>query len=323
MNSVRRRARSLDAYRPDVIESRWLSAALWAVSVAGYLVAAYVLLVLARDALVLHNGVYVETGGAAGWDSYSTWLASQHLRAGDPVYPIGPQPGIGAIYYPPLYVQLTAPLGLLPWPAFSALARLVEFVAVRGLAGSWRATGILLLFPPVLMEVNIANIVLLTALGTSLALRGWTYLIVPAALPKYAPALAAPVVWRLWPEGRRALLLAAVAMAAAIALSYAADPALWSAWADAVLRLRQYGDLGVQTGFDSGFFIRLGAAVALVGLALVPRWPFPRATALVATMVGLPALRFSSLAILAGLPLLLRSDLEASGSPPWWRGRGR
>jgi len=317
------RAPSRGVYRPDVPEGRRLSAALWAISVAGYLVAAYVLLVLARDALVLENGVHVETGGAAGWDSYSTWLASQHLRAGEPVYPIGPQPGIGAIYYPPLYVQLTAPLGLLPWPAFSALARLVEFVALRGLAGSWRATGILLLFPPVLMEVNIANIVLLMALGTCLALRGWTYLLVPAALPKYAPAFAAPIVWRLWPEGRRALLLATAGMAAAIAVSYAADPALWSAWADAVLRLRQYGDLGVQTGFDSGFFLRAVAAVALVGLALVPRWPFPRATALMATMVGLPALRFSSLAILAGLPLLLRADLEASGSPPWWRGRGR
>jgi hypothetical protein len=90
-----------------------------------------------------------------------------------------------------------------------------------------------------------------------------------------------------------------------------------------VLRLRQYGDLGVQTGFDSGFFLRAVAAVALVGLALVPRWPFPRATALMATMVGLPALRFSSLAILAGLPLLLRADLEAAGSTPWWRGRER
>jgi lipoate-protein ligase B len=45
--------------------------------------------------------------------------------------------------------------------------------------------------------------------------------------------------------------------------------------------------------------------------------------ALIATLVGLPALRFSSLAILAGVPLLLRRDLEAAGSPPWWRGAGR
>jgi hypothetical protein len=119
------------------------------------------------------------------------------------------------------------------------------------------------------------------------------------------------------------MLVGAACVAVAVAVSFVLDPGLWAAWADAVARLREYGDLGTQTGFDSGFFLRALAALGLVALAMVPRWPFPRATALIATMVGLPALRFSSLAILAGVPLLLRHDLEAAGSPPWWRGAGR
>ena len=289
-----------------------LDVALWIVAGIGYLVAAATLLYFTRDAVAVRNGTLVVTGGAAGWDSYSTWLASQHLRAGQLVYPLGPNPGIGEIYYPPLYVQLTSPLGLLPWPLFAALARLVEFLALRGLTGSWRATGIWLLFPPVLMEINIANIVLITALGTSLALRGRAGLLPLAALPKFAPALAAPAVWRLASgPTRRWLVVAAAALAVAVAVSFALDPALWSAWAGAVARLRQYGDEGVQTGFDSGFFPRLVVALALVACSAWPRWPLPRSTALLATLVGLPALRVASLATLAGIPLLLRHDLAA------------
>lgn len=314
---------SARAYRPDVPERPWATVLLWILSLSGYVVAAYVLLVLAQDALVFRDGVPLETGGAAGWDSYSTWLASQHLASGQAVYPLGPLPGIGAVYYPPLYVQLTAPLGLLPWPVFAALARLAEFAALRGLAGSWRATGILLLFPPVLMEINIANIVLLTTLGASLALRGHPAFLGLASLPKYAPALTAPIAWRLYPAKRRALVAGFAIVAVGVGVSLLADPGLWAAWADSVSRLRQYGDIGTQTGFDSGFFLRVPIALGLVVLAMLPRWPFPRATALLATLVGLPALRFASLAILAGVPLLLRHDLEAAGSPPWWRGTGR
>ncbi len=318
--------------RSTELARRWqrpIDIVLWTISGVGYLIAAATLIVFAHAAVEIHNGAPVITGGAAGWDSYSTWLASAHFRAGQAVYPVGPNPGIGEIYYPPLYVELTSPLGLLPWPVFAILARLVEFLALRGLAGSWRATGIWLLYPPVLMEVNIANIVLVTALGTSLALRGRPGLLPIAALPKFAPGLALPAVWFLSPARmRRRLIAAAVLLVAAAAASFAIDPALWSAWASAVAHLRQYGDEGVQTGFDSGFFPRLAIAIALAGIAAWRRWPLPRTAAFLATLVGLPALRAASFAMLAGVPLLLRRDLLAlsgaqSAVPPAGRAESR
>ena len=262
---------------------------------------------------------------SAGIDRYcanarsfvSTWLASQHLRDGQAIYATSPNPGIGQIYYPPIYVQATALLGLLPWPAFALLARLLELLALRGITGSWRATGIWLLFPPVVMEVNIANIVLLTTLGASVALRGTTAALPFAALPKFAPALAFPAAWRLWPRRRRSLVGAIVVAGGLTALSLLVAPDLWRAWVDSVRRLREYGDIGVQQGFDSGFFVRLAVALGLVALSFWRRWPLPRSTALLATFVGLPALRDASWAILAGIPLLLRHDLG------WERSAGR
>ena len=310
--------------------ARWqrpIDVVLWTVAGLGYLLGIVTLVYFAHLAVDVRNGTLVVTGGAAGWDSYSTWLASLHLRTGELVYPLGPNPGIGEIYYPPLYVQLTSPLGLLPWPVFAIVARLVEFLALRGLTGSWRATGIWLLYPPVLMEVNIANIVLITALGASLALRGRAWLLPVAALPKFAPGLAVLATWRLasW-RMRRALVASAVVVAVAVAVSFALDPALWSAWAGAVARLRQYGDEGVQTGFDSGFFPRLTVALVLAVGSAWRRWPLPRTTAFLATLVGLPALRAASFAMLAGIPLLLRHDLEGlsrpAETPPEYRTNG-
>ena len=289
---------------------------LWVVSGLGYLWGAYLLLVVAQNALVARGGALVPSGGAAAWDSYSTWLASQHLREGSQIYATSPQPGIGEIYYPPLYVQLTSPLGLLPWAVFGNGARLLEFLALRGLAGSWRATGIWLLYPPVVMEVNIANIVLLTAFGASIALRGRTEWLPVAAIPKLAPILAAPAAWRCVPEGRRRLVVSAVLVAVAVAISWAISPQLWADWVDAVRRLREYGDAGLQTGFDSGFFTRIVVALLLVALSFWRRWPLPRSTALLATLVGLPALRDASFAMLCGVPLLFRWDYdEARGRP--------
>jgi hypothetical protein len=304
-------ARSL---RSDGRVARGVEVGLWVVSGIGYLFGAYVLLVVSRESLSLVNGGYVDAGGAAGWDAASTWLAGVHLRAGEPVYAIGPNPGIGQIYYPPIFVQLAAPLSFLPWPAFSALARLAEFLALRGVTGSWRATGVWLLFLPVVMEINIANVVLLAALGTSLALRGRPGFLPLAALPKLAPILALPATWQLAPNGRRTLLVVGTAVAIAVGVSFALDPGLWSAWVDAVRRLREYGDAGTQQGFDSGFFPRLGLALALAGLSAWRGWPIPRTTAFIATLVGLPALRDASFAMLAGVPLLLRVDLDSRGA---------
>ncbi len=289
---------------------RSLDVGLWVVAGLGYLFGFLVLFVASQDAVVIRNGVPdIVANGSRAWDAYSTWLASQHLQHGETIYATGPNPGIGQIYYPPIYIQVTAPLGLLPWPVFAILARVVEFLALRGITGSWRATGIWLLFPPVVMEVNIGNVVLLTALGASLALRGVTPALPFAAIPKFAPALAFPATWRLWPRRRRALVVAIVVAGAATAISYLAAPDLWRAWVDSVRRLREYGDVGVQQGFDSGFFPRLAVALVLVALSFWPRWPLPRSTALLATFIGLPALRDASWAILAGIPLLLRHDL--------------
>lgn len=295
--------------------ARAIDVGLWVVSGIGYLFGVYVLLVVSRESLALVGGRYVDAGGASGWDAASTWLAGMHLRAGEPVYAIGPNPGIGQIYYPPVYVQLATPLSLLPWPAFSVLARVAEFLALRGLTGSWRATGIWLLFLPVVMEVNIANIVLLTALGTSLALRGRPGWLPLAAMPKLAPGLALPATWRLAPHGRRTLVAVVACAGGAVAGSYLMDPGLWGAWADAVRRLREYGDAGTQQGFDSGFFPRLTVAVVLAALSAWRGWPLPRTTAFLATLVGLPALRDASFAMLAGVPLLLRVDVHSRDAP--------
>jgi hypothetical protein len=307
MSSLRIITTSINARSaPGTRGGRMLDALVRIGACIGFGVAAYILLVVSTDAL---------SGGAAGWDGYAYWLAGMHVRTGQLVYAVGPQPGIGAFLYAPVAAQLMAPLSLLPWPVFSVLIRLAEFGALRGITGSWRATGLWLLFPPVLMEINLGNVVLLAALAASLALRGWSAGLPLAAVPKVSPAFVAPVAWRLYPASRRTLVISGALMAAALAVSFLIAPDLWHAFTTMLANLRIYGDAGSQTGFDSSFVVRMALALALIAVSMTRRWPYPRTASMLAVFIGIAALRLTSLAMLAALPLLFARDIREGSSP--------
>ena len=290
----------------------WL---LWAISLLGWGLFAAVLLGASYPQVV--KGVASDAGGSLtyGWDSVAYWLAGLHLRAGAPIYTtaVETQGAVGAFFYPPLTLPLCYLYSLIPLPAALILSHFWEVLALRVLTGAWRTTGLWLLALGVLFDVKYGGIVLLTAAGVSLALRGRPAWLGLAAGPKFAPGLAVPAAWRLYPGARRSLILGLALFGLLVAGSYLLAPGLWQDWLASLKALAQYNAAGLafSNDWDSSFPIRLAMAIGLALLPLWPRWPLPRSAAFVATVIGLTALRAISWDALVGLPLLFALDLAA------------
>src|SRR5215207_7113314 len=132
------------------------------VSIVGY--------VLCLQALLAHG--ILQAGGEGGGDVFAYWTAGGNLRSGAPVYGAGVG-GYAAFLYPPPLAQLFVPLSALPFPVATWIWRSVELVALRIAVGSWRNVGIaMLVWPPVIAELDEANVHLLVAAAVAAAIRG-------------------------------------------------------------------------------------------------------------------------------------------------------
>lgn len=222
--------------------------------------------------VLLRQGIQGD-GGRGGIDAIAYWTAAGHALRGEPLYGIASFE-FAAYQYPPPFAQVLAPAAFLPMPVFVWLWRAVELIGLRLATGSWIRTGIaILVFPPILAELDAGNVHLAMAGVVALAMHGVAAPIGPAALVKVA---AWPLVPLAWLADRRGLLLGAGIAALA-------------ATASILLARRDWED---YLAFLASGSLPTGWYNVLVGIPVIPRL-------VVAGALGLAAVRWIRLAPIA------------------------
>lgn len=220
-------------------------------------------LLLARILLV--EGI-ADAGGIGGIDVVAYWTAAGHALHGEPLYDVGGF-AFRAYQYPPVFAQLLAPASVLPLPVFVWIWRAAELVGLRLATGGWARAGIaMLVFPPVIAELDAGNVHLITAGVTALAMRGTAWPVGPAFLTKFSTWPLAPVAWR---RDRRGLFIGVAGAAVVCLVSVGLTPGPWTQYL-AFLSAEALPTDGSMVLATVPLVVRLGVAM-LVGLAAT-RW---------------------------------------------------
>jgi hypothetical protein len=256
--------------------------ALFALSVTGYLVMAYIVW---WGFSVGH--FHAPGGDAAVWDR-----AGDQVRAGINPYERVVDNPTDSFWYAPPFAAVFAVTSILPpvgsWLLFCGL----EIGALRYVAGSWRNVGIAGLFPLTAFELVSGNFNLVIAAGIVAAVRGRPELATWMSFAKLAPGLAAsPADWR------RVVVTIAVGLSVSLPVLW-----LWPLWIETMIAA--YGQpLGMQ--IPVSFPVRL----ALAGGLLLLWRPWSRA---LAAVIAIPAFYWGSVVLLLA-PLRLRDDRRVLG----------
>jgi len=297
-----------DAVAPDTIHRMRLSDRGRRILLVGFGLVGYAL--LARVLLV--NGIQ-DAGGLGGIDAIAYWAAAGHAFRNEPLYVVGGF-GFGAYQYPPFFAQVLAPTSLLPMPLFVWLWRLLELIGLRLATGGWIRAGIaILIFPPVIAEIDAGNVHLIMAGVAALAMRGVAGPVAPALLVKFSTWPLAPIAWK---RDRRGLFIGSAGIALVALVSIVLSPASWSDYL-AFLSLHAQPEPGYKILYSVPVVVRLAAA-GLVGLAAV-RWIrlAPIAVTLAYPIVWFHALStLTAIAAPLGRPGRTGSDAQASGGWP-------
>lgn len=230
------------------------------------------------------------------FDTFQYWsfnIGDPYSRAalGDP-----------AFLYSPLAAQLLVPFHVLPWPVFLTGWTLLLLAAAVYQLRPHLLTFVLLPFAGA--DLWVGNIHLLLGAMAVIALRrpnAWAF----GAFSKVTPAMGL-----LWPLARgrsREVVRVAALIAVLSTASFAFSPSWWFGWFDLLFRSLSVADPWV---LPVPLVVRLPAALALVIWAARSNraWLVP-----LAILLGLPAIRAGSLALLLAVPPLLAR--EASPSP--------
>ena len=259
-------------------------------------------------------GIY-GAGGSGGYDAAAYWEAARRAAAGLPLYePLGTGYGAyGAYLYPPLFAQLLVPFSTLPLAAFVWGWRALELLCLRIAVGSWTRAGWMLLFPPVIAELDAGNVHLPLAAVAAMAMRGNGLPVFPATIMKFASVTLAPVTFV---RDRRTLFVGAGMLAVGLAVSFAVSAPSWFAYADFVRALPTPAGFWA-IGEEVPLVLRLAIACA-IGLLAV-RWV---RLAPAAVMLALPIVWIASLSILVAVFAPLRATAHApSETALAWRAR--
>ena len=262
------------------IAQRWPGRVSFALSGAGYVVAAIILF------WGFTSGKFSIPGGdALIWDR-----VGDEIRNGvSPYYPVS---GSGGFYYAPPWALWFALASWLPVQVTAILMTALEIAALRYIAGSWLRVGHCLCLPLVAFELPSSQVNLLMAAAIAAALRGDPRAAVVMAFAKLSPALA--IELRDW---RRAALLAGVV--AAMTVPWAG---LWADWAGQLVG--SFGqNIGPGATIEIPFLPRLVVALLLVAI----RRPWARG---LAAIIATPALYWVSWILLLGLLPRPRSRRE-------------
>lgn len=236
-------------------------------------------------------------GNTVGQDSHAYWLAAQ----GELSY--GAAPGQRDAYlYSPVFITAIKPLALLPWPVFGAAWFGIQAVIlawlVKPLRARWAIPVVFLCTP----ELVVGNIYLLLAATAAVGIK-WPAVWSFAVLTKVTTG-----VGLLWFAARRdwkRLLQGIGATGIIVAVSFAFDPAAWTAWVQFLLDHRD----GTPDSRVS-FILRCLAAVMFVLVGAYKQWPILIAPAMVlASPVLTPIIPWT---ILAALPRLLMAPTGRS-----------
>jgi hypothetical protein len=261
------------------------------------------------------------------WPAYDTnayWLAAKHILGGQPLYQQSTIWGSGIFKYPPLFAQLTVPIGLVPEIYVDWAWRIAGVMSLRYLCGSWRLTLIASLQWPVWAELGFGNVTLALGAACLFALRDrrGAYLLPWFAALKFGPGLLIPYLWLTKPDYRRPLAIGCGVFAAACVGSFAVAPGLWFdylgtfGWetASEMQAMNVVAIVPDHGGLDFAIRFAIAAAAVLVAIRWRADW-----LAFVAAVVTMPILSLTRLAVLVGLwPLWLRGKAAA-----WRKDDGR
>jgi hypothetical protein len=226
----------------------------WLAASVGYLFAARILLTWGL----------MGNGGQGGIDVVAYWQAGRHVAAGESVY-TGIVGGLGAYLYPPPLAQLLAVPSALPFAVFAWGWRIFELTCLRVAVGSWRNAGLaLLLWPPVITEIDAGNVHLLIAAAVAQVIRSDGRWVVPAALTKFASLAAVPLALRV---DRRRFLVGVAAAFAIVAASFILAPDLWFSYLHFATTLGE-PDARLNIGRFVRLPVRLTGAIACAAAAV-------------------------------------------------------
>ncbi len=204
-----------------------------------------------------------------------------------------------AYYYSPAFAQILAPLTALPWPVFIAIWMTIAAAALAYLAGPLLV--FVLLFPPVVIELQVGNIHFLLGLAVALGIEYpavWAF----PLLTKVTPGIG--ILWFAVRREWRGLLVALGTTAAIVAVSFALAPALWFGWLES---LRANAGTAYEWPLlPIPLVVRLVLATALIawGARTDRRWTVP-----VGATLALPLLWPANWAMLVGVLPTLRQGL--------------
>jgi hypothetical protein len=239
-------------------------------------------------ALVEHG--VMTAGGQGGADVFAYWTAGHHLVSGQPLYGVDVG-GYGAFLYPPPLAQVFVLLSPLPFPVVVWLWRALELGCIRLILGSWRTVGIsLLIWWPLISELDAGNVHLIVGAAVALAIRGDARSLIPSAFSKFASLAAIPAGWR---ADARGLGTGAAVAAGIFLVSFMLAPNLWYSYVRFLPTATQPESGWFNLGSFVPLWLRFGTAAVLAVLAY--RWV--RLAAVAATL-AFPVLWFHSLSAL-------------------------
>ena len=235
-------------------------------------------------------------------DAYAYWV----VPASDP-YRDAIVGAPGAYLYSPAFLELIAPLRVLPWPAFVAVWAAILLAAAAYLGGPRLLALAVILSAP---EIGGGNITLLLGVAIVLGFRWpWTWSFV--LLSKLTPGVG--LLWfavrRQWND----LLVALLATALIVGISYTLAPGAWLDWIGVLER--NAGATGTPAAIQVPLIARLPVAVAVVVWAARRdhRWAVP-----IACLLAMPVIWYGSLTLLlASIALLPASAVERLRAISW------
>jgi hypothetical protein len=224
---------------------------------------------------------YIATNYSGFGHDVQIWdRVGDQVRAGISPYGMG-YTDIEVFLYSPPWALLFAAVSWLPRELLVGGLIVLEFLAWRICAGSWRRVGYLGLIPIFGFELSVGQINLLIAAAVALALRGDGRWAVLAALAKFSPALAIR-------EVRRPVIVLAICLVATLPVLH-----LWTDWANQLLAAQSIVPAPVP------YWVRVAVAGALLvlrrpwatGLAVIVAIPNPTPNTYVLLAALTPAVR--------------------------------
>lgn len=260
--------------------------AVWPIALLGLSVVGYMLAVR----ILLEDGIYTAGGGGA-IDAWAYWSAAGNVRSGLPLYDV-PYSLLGNYAYPPPFAQVLAPFSVLPFPVFAWLWRGAELVCLRIAVGSWRNAGLtMLLWPPVIVELDAGNVHLVMAAVLALAIARDPRWLGLGSLVKFVPVMSMP---EAFVRDRRPFLYGMLSMALVVLVSVVISPADWRQYPQflATAAAAPHGQL--LDSVPLALRLTVASVVALVAIRM------PR-LAVVAATLAYPVMWVTSLSTLVAL----------------------